>query len=98
VDRAYDSLTSIRPCGPNKLAIRGATADVLRVTDVLSEEDITPLLSKTRELQPLGDDDGASTPPPCMYLCSFPSEPSHLASHIEGWPFYVVDVRLSVAL
>ena len=67
VDRAYDSLTSIRPCGPNKDAIRGATADVLRVTDVLCEEDITPLLSKTRELGPLGDDDGASTylSPPC---------------------------------
>lgn len=29
LDEAYDHLTSIRPCGPNKDAIRGATFDIL---------------------------------------------------------------------
>ena len=37
---------------------------MLAVTDVLSTDDITPLLAKGRELQPLRDDeDGASEPP-----------------------------------
>lgn len=29
LDQAYEHLTSIRPCGPNQDAIRGATYDML---------------------------------------------------------------------
>lgn len=47
LDDAYDALTSIRPCGPKKESIRGATCDVLA-----SPEGAWPIKPLTRTLAP----------------------------------------------
>lgn len=52
LDAAYEGLTSIRPCGPKKESIRGATCDVLAA--VAENRDVEPL---KREL---GESEGKS--------------------------------------